>query len=147
MDEDFYSGQDAAEVDGKEESKADNEEAVPPQIIADVDPGLWIDANKVFKMHCIDCHNQNRRRGYFDLSSHERYFKGGSSGPAVIPGDPGKSRLYTLAKLPADHWDRMPPDGDPLTEEELAALRNWIRAGAPNEHGQITRIEQPSWMR
>ena len=52
----------------------------------------------------------------------------------VEPGDPESS--YLIHKVEGREGivrSRMPPTGDPLTEEEIAAIRDWIRAGAPGE--------------
>ena len=52
----------------------------------------------------------------------------------VEPGDPESS--YLVHKIEARDGivgDRMPPGGAALTEDEIAAIRDWIRAGAPGE--------------
>lgn len=131
---------------GNTTKNTDSDEAHSPQaeqhqaiIEPQVDPSLWTEANAIFQKYCIDCHNSNRRRGYFDMSSHEEIFKGGSSGQAVIPGDPKRSLMMKLIILPEDHFDRMPPDVDPLSPDEVSVIRNWIRAGAPDQNGQIVQ--------
>ncbi len=48
----------------------------------------------------------------------------------LTPGNPSKSTLYTLTLLPAGDDDRMPAKGDPLTQAQTDALREWIKAGA-----------------
>ncbi|MGV2341854.1 MAG UNVERIFIED_CONTAM: hypothetical protein LVR18_50445 [Planctomycetaceae bacterium] len=53
---------------------------------------------------------------------------GGTTGPAIVPGDPAASLLLsrvTSADLPV----RMPPEGEPLKPEQIAALRDWIQSG------------------
>ncbi len=52
----------------------------------------------------------------------------------VEPGDPESS--YLVHKIEAREGivgDRMPPGGAALTEDEIAAIRDWISAGAPGE--------------
>src|SRR5437773_6744407 len=44
--------------------------------------------------------------------------RGSDERAVLIPGDPAKSRLYSLTALPADHEDRMPSKGDSLTNEQ-----------------------------
>lgn len=52
----------------------------------------------------------------------------------VEPGDAENSYLiHKLEGRPGIVRDRMPPSGDPLTAEEIAAIRDWINAGALNE--------------
>ena len=50
----------------------------------------------------------------------------------VVPGDPQASFLYrTLVEAePHERVRRMPVETDPLSDRELAIIRNWIRSGA-----------------
>src|SRR5262245_60651459 len=45
--------------------------------------------------HCYQCHSAQAKkaRGGLRLDSRAGLLKGGDSGPAVVPGEPGKSRL------------------------------------------------------
>jgi len=53
----------------------------------------------------------------------------------IIPGDPGGSELIERITLPVDHDDHMPPKGDPLTEEQIGTIREWIEGGAAHGSG------------
>src|SRR5205807_7713406 len=55
--------------------------------------------------------------------------KGGSGGPAIVPGKSGESLLID-AVTGADGVEKMPPEGEPLTPEQIARLRLWIDQGA-----------------
>ena len=82
---------------------------------------------------CARCHNPSRARrsGGLDQTSREAIMRGGTDGPAIVPGNPEESLLIARVKLPADHEDRMPPDPrEPLTAEQVAAIEQWIRDGA-----------------
>ena len=77
--------------------------------------------------NCYTCHTQARLGG-LELNSREGLLKGGKSGPAVVPGDPGNSLLiqaisYTHASL------KMPPTGR-LSDAEVQELTSWVRDGA-----------------
>jgi hypothetical protein len=66
------------------------------------------------------------------LDTASRMLRGGDSGPAVVKGVPDESLL--LDRVSADDpSDRMPPEGEgePLSAEQVALLREWIAAGAP----------------
>jgi hypothetical protein len=66
--------------------------------------------------------------------------RGGKDDVAVKPGDSALSPLLERARLPAGDDDHMPPDGKPqLTAPEIALLKWWIDAGAPetNTLGQL----------
>jgi len=79
---------------------------------------------------CVGCHGPGGLASSgLDLSSIDGILRGGSRGPAVVPGDPEASLLYRAAT-----WDegapRMPFGGERLEPEALAVLRAWIDEGA-----------------
>lgn len=77
---------------------------------------------------CYGCHGQGRAGG-LGLESREGMLKGGTRGPAMVPGQPEASRLVT-----AIHYQtpglQMPPPGR-LPPAEIKAIEQWIRDGAP----------------
>lgn len=79
---------------------------------------------------CFSCHGPEKQKGDLRLDSIEAIKKGGKNGTILTPGDPSKSTLYTLTLLPEGDDDRMPAKGDPLTQAQTDALRDWIKAGA-----------------
>lgn len=86
----------------------------------------WIREN-ILVPNCIQCHGgggPKDRKIYFE--TYEGVLK------EVVPGDPDMSPLY-LSLLPGGTADLMPLDGteEPLPEESLEAVRNWILDGAP----------------
>ncbi|MGH9340506.1 MAG: c-type cytochrome domain-containing protein [Acidobacteriota bacterium] len=81
--------------------------------------------------HCYECHSAEAPApmGGLLVDTREGLLKGGSRGPAVVPGDPQSSRLiqalsYTGLDL------RMPPSGK-LEGRQIEDLVTWIRMGAP----------------
>ena len=76
---------------------------------------------------CQSCHGDAAVSG-LRTDSRDSLLRGGSRGPALVPGDPDASLLYqavseTHATL------RMPATG-PLPEDDVKALREWIADGA-----------------
>ncbi len=84
----------------------------------------------LLETHCIECHNAEKMKVDLRLDSHEAIMKGSKFGPVVIPGDPEESTFYYLTTFPEDDPDRMPKDGDPLSDEQISILRKWIEQGA-----------------
>ncbi len=80
---------------------------------------------------CIRCHNPEKTKGKLQLHTRQAAFKGGDSGPAIIPGKPGQSELIRRISLPHDDDDIMPQEADPLSNPQIGILREWIEAGAP----------------
>ncbi len=77
---------------------------------------------------CFQCHAGAESRGGLKLDSAEAIRKGNAHGPALIPGDPEKSNILKVV-----HYDgviKMPPAGK-LRPEEIVALTEWIKMGAP----------------
>ncbi len=84
------------------------------------------DVLPIFKANCVQCHGAETRIKEMNLSSFEGLMKGSESGPVVVPGKPEESRLYKMV-----HEGLMPPGGKTrLSEEQVAAIRAWINAGA-----------------
>jgi hypothetical protein len=86
--------------------------------------------------HCYECHDSLTQSAKLRLDSRESMLMGGKSGPAMVPGDPAHSLLLRAVKRSGEL--QMPPD-DPLSNEQVAVLEEWIARGAPwpaNEHNR-----------
>jgi hypothetical protein len=84
----------------------------------------------VLAENCFKCHSDRAKpKGGLRLDSRAGLLKGGDNGPALIPGQPEKSRIieavsYKNADL------TMPPKGK-LPDAILADLTAWVKMGAP----------------
>jgi hypothetical protein len=81
----------------------------------------------VLAANCYDCHT-DQRMGGLRLDSRDALVTGGGSGPAIVPGDPDKSLLIEAVR---QSGRLKMPKGGVLRPEEVTALVDWIRAGAP----------------
>ena len=90
----------------------------------------WAQVQTVLEARCTDCHGEKKQKAGLRLDSPEWLEKGSKEGPVVVAGKPELSKLYTMAALPEDHDDRMPPKGARLTAEQLELIKTWIAAGA-----------------
>jgi hypothetical protein len=81
---------------------------------------------------CQECHSAQvkKPKGQLRLDSRDGIRAGGSSGPAVVPGDLDSSILYQ-AITAADGVEPMPPKGK-LPQSVIADFRQWIKMGAPD---------------
>ena len=86
----------------------------------------------VFEAKCVSCHNAQRAKGDFVMSSYADVLAGGKGDTAsVTAGKPEESELFKRVVLPEDHADRMPPEGKtPLSAYEIELLKFWIASGA-----------------
>jgi hypothetical protein len=86
--------------------------------------------------NCYGCHT-NSKLGGLRLDSREAMLTGGSSGAALIPGDPEKSLLI---KAVVQTGDLKMPKGGKLKQGEIDDLTAWVKAGAiwPAEKPAVT---------
>lgn len=78
---------------------------------------------------CYECHAE-KKNGELRVDSREALLAGGESGPAIVPGDPDQSLLIQAVKrLP--NAPQMPSKRPKLRDEDIAALVDWVKAGAP----------------
>jgi uncharacterized membrane protein len=102
-----------------------------PKSVASADPYLDV-VQPLLERRCGNCHNADKLEAGFSMATYESTLAGGDSGRAVAPGSSDSSELYRRVSLPSDHDEFMPAEGKtPLTEPQVAILRWWIDAGAP----------------
>ena len=94
-----------------------------PVLAAGVSTNGWEGKySPLFRNRCGTCHVRTAVGG-LSLAAYQDALKGGASGPGIVPGNPDASQIVTVQAA----------GGHPgqLTIDELNALVEWIRAGAP----------------
>ncbi|MGV3773724.1 MAG: DUF1553 domain-containing protein [Verrucomicrobiales bacterium] len=100
---------------------------LPPPFESTVDFATHI--QPLFEKNCYTCHTAAKQKGDLRLDNKTAALKGGSSGLAIKPGRSSESLLiHAVARI--DKELKMPPEGEPLTAEEVGLLRAWIDQGA-----------------
>ena len=117
----------------------------------------------ILKAYCIDCHGAgDTLHGELDLRLRRFMERGGSSGAAIIAGQPALSPLVQRIKS-----GEMPPLEKKVPPEKIATIERWIESGAralrdeplqlpagiditPEERAHwayqpIHRVEPPGW--
>lgn len=86
----------------------------------------------IFEANCARCHGGLNRRGGLNMDTRESMLKGGHDGAVLVPGDPAKSLLVRLIRHegPADDPMSMPPKKPKLSDEDIAIVEKWVKAGA-----------------
>ena len=70
--------------------------------------------------HCLLCHGPDEAEGGLRLDVAEHAYALLDSGErAIVPGDENTSHILRRVST-ADDLERMPPEGDPLSEAEIA---------------------------
>jgi hypothetical protein len=118
----------------------------------------------IFKESCYSCHGPEKSKGGLRLDIKARALKGGENGAAIVPGDSTKSSLLTRLTS-RDEDERMPQKADPLSEDRIKLIRDWIDQGAvwpeavagsdpakhwafqPLTHPQPPHVTQKKWVR
>src|SRR3954471_2089882 len=109
------------------------------RVLADAkNPTYDDDVMPIVKQSCMNCHGNEKQKGGLNLATYASMLQGGSSGVVVTPGNPGKSRIYTLAA----HLDepKMPPQGNKIADAQLATLKLWVEQGAKQTAGSKTAV-------
>lgn len=79
---------------------------------------------------CYSCHSAaTKPAGFLRVDDRTGFFRGGDSGPAVVPGKPEASLLMQRIEH-TDPRRRMPRESPALQPEEIATLKTWIAEGA-----------------
>lgn len=77
----------------------------------------------IFEQRCTGCHGGGSPISGFDATSYQGVLAGGQNGPGVVPNDPEASGVIQR-QITGNHPGQ-------FSAGELAAIRNWIAAGAP----------------
>lgn len=118
------------------------------------------DVRPILSEHCFKCHGPAAGKGAAGLRLDT--FEGATAhlddGVAIAPGDPASSLLLKRVSE-ADPAMRMPPPGagvSPLTPDQIAILRAWIKSGAryekhwafvPPVMPRLPAVKDPKWGR
>jgi cytochrome c553 len=81
----------------------------------------------VLTQNCYKCHTDEESGG-LRVDSRAALIKGGDTGAAIVPGDPGQS-LLMKAVLQTGNL-KMPPRNHKLADGDIEALSKWIKDGA-----------------
>jgi hypothetical protein len=82
---------------------------------------------------CYECHAVGEKtKGGLVVDTREGIIKGGSSGSAVVLGDPDKSLLVRVLKGLEKDMEMPPKEEDRLSDSEIADFEKWVRMGLPD---------------
>jgi cytochrome c len=86
----------------------------------------------IFKANCYRCHGGMNHRGGLSIQTRAGMTKGGHDGQVLVPGDPSKSLLVRLIRHegPANDPMPMPPKSPKISDEDIATIERWVKAGA-----------------
>ena len=82
----------------------------------------------ILATRCQGCHGPAKQKGGLRLDARAALITGGSTGPAVVPGNPKDSLLVDAINYGEAY--QMPPKSK-LPAGEIATLTEWVKRGAP----------------
>jgi hypothetical protein len=98
----------------------------------------------IFNKKCISCHGGVKQQSGFSLLFREEALQKAKSGKyAIVPGSAAKSELIRRIQV-NDVEERMPYKHNPLSNEEVKILKQWINEGAEwGTHWAYVPVRQP----
>ncbi len=103
------------------------------------------DVKPILNKNCMGCHGGVKKAGDVSfLFEHELFEKGKSGRIPVVRGKAADSEMIRRITH-HDPDERMPKDGPPLSDDDIAVLKKWINQGAKwGEHWAYRRVERPA---
>lgn len=87
------------------------------------------DVEPILAANCYSCHGPDEQESGLRLDIRSSLLEGGFSGePSIVPGNASESYLVDL--LRGEDGLQMPPEGELLSDQEMAFIAAWIDAGA-----------------
>ena len=84
----------------------------------------------VLAQKCMQCHNEKKKKGDFQLHTLEALMKGGKNGKTIVAGDLDHSEFIRRILLDKGDEKHMPPKGkSQLTQPEIDLLSWWVLHG------------------
>ena len=115
-----------------------------PRLVAESPSDHGVDFERqirpIFNSRCLKCHGPTEPKAELNLTRPDSAL----ALEAIVPGKPDAGSL--LERIAAtDASLRMPPEGPPLSDAEIALLRRWIEEGAPwPQHWAYRALQKPA---
>ncbi len=120
------------------------ETKLPPPASTKID--FVRDIQPILAKHCYSCHGPDKQEKELRWDMKAAALKGGTSGPAIVPGRSTESRMIRLvAGLEKDLV--MPKKGERLSLEQIGLLRAWIDQGVswPDSAANAAAPDKSDW--
>jgi len=100
---------------------------LPPAVEKKID--FIQEIRPILAARCYECHGPDEQESGLRLDLKKSALAGGDSGKVIIIGKSSESTLiHLIAGL--DPESKMPPEGEPLSKEQVGIFRAWIDQGA-----------------
>jgi mono/diheme cytochrome c family protein len=99
------------------------------------------DVKPLLKQHCYTCHGALKQESKLRLDTGGLIRKGGETGPAVVVGKPLTESPIIRRITATDPAVRMPHEGKPLTEQQIAIIKAWIEQGTTSPADEKPEVD------
>ncbi|NNC90242.1 MAG: DUF1549 domain-containing protein, partial [Akkermansiaceae bacterium] len=106
-------------------------------------PSFEVAVQPILERNCVRCHKAGKVKGGLRMDTREKFFEGGESADAVVPGNLEKSELIVRTHLRPIDEGFMPDEGQALSHADLATLSAWVKGGAPWPDGVTLTERKP----
>lgn len=96
----------------------------------------------LLRQNCFSCHAEAKTSG-LDMRTRAGLLTGGSRGPAIVPSDKAKSKLYEAVLRTGEL--KMPPGKHALSAGDIETLGAWIDGGAKWDDSKPQIAAEHSW--
>jgi len=109
---------------------ADAQQADPPKEPIHYEGSI----GAILKAKCGVCHGDGKQESGLSLISYAGVLQGSGSGKIVVSGQSQQSKLLEVLTTEDDSL-KMPPDGDPLSKQQIEQIQLWIDQGLRENAG------------
>lgn len=88
------------------------------------------DVAPILLENCLACHGAKKAEGGYRVDSYAELRKAGDSGEVPVAENPDDPSELLRRIACEDEFERMPPEGDPISQEQIAVVEKWIAEGA-----------------
>ena len=111
---------------------------------ADEPPNFEDHVLPIFRQHCNNCHNPDKKKAGLDLTSVAGILAGSDGGDVARAGTPDSSVLYQAINH-EEGFEPMPPKKPKLDAEKLAVVHSWIAGGMIANAGGESGLREVSF--
>src|SRR5262249_39469691 len=97
-------------------------------ILSAADPSYYRAIQPVLQKNCVGCHQPAMKSSGLDLTTFDGFKTGGKHGAAFNAAAPEQSLIVRY--ITGENKPAMPLGAPPLSKEEVALVRDWIKSGA-----------------
>jgi len=110
------------------------------QVMAQAPVDYLRDVKPILKERCYACHGTLKQESGLRVDTGKSIRQGGDGG-AIVDAEAAEGSSLIQRISSHDESQRMPPEGEPLTDAQIEMLQNWIREGAISPEDELPELD------